>query len=988
MTLGRRDATIMPERPRKRPFGTNFHLDAFRPWLSGDKVERNLPAIAAWGFDHVRLVGDPVLPSADGRTLADPQDIVARVVRLSRKHGIAVHPVAWNLVSEEAAAQFPLVDAAGRKYARGHWGLFNFSNPELREISLRSLSLMATELAKYPDVFPYFQPTLEWQLVSYPPHGWYWPAYAGETRRSPATPVMYDADSLQRWTPFVTQLPDEWRSAILTERGLTGIEEVGPPPPVGQEGFSAHRLAWARFRASLLGDYFVDVYERLKKTPGGIRIQAPESMPLPLLDSGYTLAALGHNPEYWLERGPIGDVLAASVYDSVFELSAYPGHGDSALDHPAALMYFAELARSYGVPLAVTEQGANSYHHTEDGQRFLVMRGALCAASFDLETHSHLLWNDESTFEGVHEQFYGIHREQHLQPKPAAHELRRVAWIIDRADVVTPQRDPQVYVVVPRESMDLGLEGWTPDAIAGEWRSVSGITTSGLLAGRGLPASARVVIFAGLHLVGSAAMLQQVRNVGAVAVLHVAAMQFGTDEDGARRTALHEFTGLSELPPTQGGKDVAVDWAAGHGEATLPRTVRLHPSTRRIRTSDLPDEATPICVVAGSDQVLAYHYRHNVISAMPVGRPYDSIDGDLTRWTIELVRQTVHGRVELPFIPLSGENVAFHLIGDVLTVTNGGHVPAEASVSFNEGADMATINVSPGQFSAVQLSASPKIAVVSGPGRIVVNDQLVVENDASTCVLFDEESVRVEPLHSSEGGRIAAVTVNGIAATENREHGLDSWALSGVSSPVRVATQVERVIETRAQFRSSMTLREAQAGAEKPLRALALLERSPDVRADRHTLHARPDRAWIEWESDQDSAATLTCRYSWWSASGSASGTRDVALHGRRGRVAINVPDEYPALVRCVIEDGSAETSASLVYEAEDSLDVLVSRISDGVLRCRIIHPKRWEGFDVVNASATVLEGDTGRPARLVIGHRGMHTRHLQWSEDWVDIPG
>lgn len=159
------------------------------------------------------------------------------------------------------------------------------------------------ELQKYPDIFEYFQPTLEWQLASYPPHGWYWAAYAGEMRRTAPAQVMYDQNSLSRWSEFLRALPGAWRSAIKEEFEGTQLENVPPPEMAAAERFSAHRLAWARYRSCLMGDYFADVYRHLKPRAGSMQLLIPEVMPLPLIDSGLPLASLGHNPEYWLACG-------------------------------------------------------------------------------------------------------------------------------------------------------------------------------------------------------------------------------------------------------------------------------------------------------------------------------------------------------------------------------------------------------------------------------------------------------------------------------------------------------------------------------------------------------------------------------------------------------------------------------------------------------------------------------------------------------------
>lgn len=969
---------------RPRPFGTNIHIDAFRPWLSGEKLERSIPGIAARGFDHIRVVGDPVLVSDDGATVSDPQRIVARVVSLCRRHGLTALPLSWNVVSEAAAARFPLIDANGGAYPRGHWGLFNFSHPELREVSIRALEATMAELQKYPDVFQVFQPTLEWQLVAYPPYGWSWESYAGETRRAAPAQVMYDDASLARWTQFLHELPTAWKSAIEGENPEVALGDVTPPDISSASAFSAHRLAWARFRGRLMGDYFADVYARLKPHAEEMKLLIPEVMPLPLIDAGLTLSALGHNPEYWLQSGDIGDLLTVSVYDSVFEITSYPGHLDGALDHPAAMMYFAELARSHDLPLAVTEQGANSYHHTEDGQRYLVMRGALAAASFDIESHSHLLWNDEPSFEGVHEQFYGIARDQHLQMKPAGYEVGRVGWLVSHADTSVRRTAPQVMVVVPRESMDVGLEGWTADGLAGPWTPVCGVTTSSLLADRGCPGSTRAVVFSGRHSVGTAKMFKRAQESASTVVLFAGAAEFGPDDDQQRSESWFALTGLEARPPVIEIGDVEVDWIESAPPAMEGAPMRLG-SGVDLRRKDLPAGASQICVVRGTDRVIAYRYQSSIVSALPIGRPFDSIDVDLSNWTRRLLDRGLPP-LDLPFDVLEGANLVYHLVGDTLTITNGHAGKGTARVSFNGGADVAVVDVAAGQFSAVQLSASPTVALLSGAGRIVVNDRTVVESDSHVAVMLAGRTVRVEPLHGRDGDQVLEVKANGRELSTHSEQGMDVWTGSVTGSSMSITSVTRRVAEAQALFRSRMTVKPTSETSDWPKRAAYFTARIVEDRADRHTLLVEPTEAWLEWRVEGESSTPLQCNYEWWSADGESTDSATYHLEGHAGRIRISVPTTYPALVRCVLAPGEQnETSVGLVYEAQDSLDMLTTTLPNGLCRTRFLHPRRWEGFDVVRASATLVDGGAERDARLVIGHRGVHTRHLQWSEDWVD---
>ena len=47
-------------------FGTNYHLDALRPWTALRGTARDFGGIASAGFDSVRIVGELVLPDKHG----------------------------------------------------------------------------------------------------------------------------------------------------------------------------------------------------------------------------------------------------------------------------------------------------------------------------------------------------------------------------------------------------------------------------------------------------------------------------------------------------------------------------------------------------------------------------------------------------------------------------------------------------------------------------------------------------------------------------------------------------------------------------------------------------------------------------------------------------------------------------------------------------------------------------------------------------------
>ena len=81
-----------------------------------------------------------------------------------------------------------------------------------------------------------------------------------------------------------------------------------------------------------------------------------------------------------------------------------------------------------------------------------------------------------------------------------------------------------------------------------------------------------------------------------------------------------------------------------------------------------------------------------------------------------------------------------------------------------------------------------------------------------------------------------------------------------------------------------------------------------------------------------------------------------------------------------------SDLEIAIDYEAHESPEVLVTRLDASMFRLRLRHPMRWEHYDVLDAKVEVLSEGRWTPVGVHIGSWGMHTRHLQGSEDWVDF--
>jgi hypothetical protein len=303
------------------------------------------------------------------------------------------------------------------------------------------------------------------------------------------------------------------------------------------------------------------------------------------------------------------------------------------------------------------------------------------------------------------------------------------------------------------------------------------------------------------------------------------------------------------------------------------------------------------------------------------------------------------------------------------------------------------VDVAAGSFSAVQLSGSARIAVLSGPGAVVVNGTTLVDSDVPAAVLLDPSVVQVQPLFSSAGERVTQVHVDGRPAELDTGSGQDVWvAPTPASVPVTVRADVRALARSRARYERVVPVVPDAWPAGAQDKPSIVDEVPPTSRPGLHTLLAAPDTAWLEWRGEPVPGARIGVRYRWWSALGVGEGehTYELDLSAPAGTVAVQLPLEYPALVDCTADAAGQDVEVRLVYRAVDDLDTLTTRLSDRHVRVRFLHPMRRQGFDIVDAAADVLDDEGGggvwRPARLTIGHRGMHARHLQWAEDWVDV--
>jgi hypothetical protein len=954
--------------------GTNYHLDSLRPWTAWRGLERDLIGIAHAGFDLVRIVGELVLPTADGVGVAR-DDLWRSVSELSAELDLDVLALCWNVVADEALRGRPLTDAEGFEYDRGHWGLFNFMNSELRQIALHSLQTIARAIGQPAGIVCDFQPTNEWLLAVYEPNGWDWYSYAGEMTRTMPTQVMYDDDSIRAWHSFVEQLPGTWRDKIRAESGA-----IPAPPDLDSAVWSPTAAAWAEFRATLIGDFLVDVYDAVKAVAPDMHLLSQSTMPVIADWAGLRTASYGHNPAYWFKRGKSCDYLAVNTYDHYTLLEEHAALGDNSLELWGWLALFAEIVRVHGLSgLYVTEIGANSYWHSEDAQRYLAMRSILAAAHFSPEKICHLLWNDEPRFEGINEQFFGAVRDQHLQPKPLLVDLETVLLTIRRANPAAPP--PGSFAcVLPRRSMDLGLELSPPNVMAARGRATL-LTTEDLIAEGGLPEGVTGMLIAGSHLVGGLQALEYATSRRIRVTAPGALGRHGFDDDAAREHAIRAAFGIAERR-YENRTGALIDLADG-------QRLELQGSydVLAVDPSDLPAEAA---VVATFDDGAVAAYRLGLLTVCALPPVETTIDDDaaMSRYLTAVTASSGSG---VPFDltvehDSTGGRISFWTVGTTIVAVNNSDRPG--AIHLRDASALYTLSVAARRFSAVERAARPAFAVLSGTGTVSVESWSLTNEIADAVIVFDDGTITASARWSATGSALETVSVNGTPATRQASESTDAHVAGSLIGDTFVVTaDVRPVVRGSIVYAREVDLRHH---SEAPENGHHFGELTAPTPPGTHVVTGSAGRATLSWRSSEQVDFRVLLRST--SIDGVEVLLDDVYSAGAHTqhldvpRVAAVRNARISVAIEAVTGALPDDLAVTLLYETEEAPLTLVTQRGAGAERVRFLHPMAREHDRVVDTRTEVRWGDTWRPALLHIGQPGLHTRHLQLSEDWIDV--
>jgi hypothetical protein len=959
--------------------GTNYHLDAWRPWTFARDTDGEMAAMARFGLDLVRIVGDLIKPAEDySGEIADASPLEQTVER-SRRLGLRIAALSWNVIPDLVAREHPLVGADGNTYARGEWGLFNFWDPAVREVAIKVATNTARRLAATSGAVRYFQPTNEWTLLSYPPFGWDWRWYAGESYRAPNIIVSYDEYAASDWRRFLGDLPREWQAKILDENGVLELSRVPMIRTFENARFSPTYAAWCRFTSAAIGSFMADVYRVAKPAAGDIGVLSQSVMPYPLLMSGFPESGLGHQVDYWMGSGRSFDLLAVNTYQDYAVFPEHPFFWDGDLPLQAWYTFFRELARMYGIPgLVTSECGATSYHHSEDAQRYIVLRSLLQVAAFGRpEAIFQLLWNDDPLFEPIHEQFFGLMRNGLGLPKPAYADTRLVMRTIRR---LTPgsgaeaSTAPFGYVIVSRMAMDCGITHGPLDSLTARELDLR-VVTDYLVERNALDPAHRLIIVADDASVSSAALVSVLLASPHPVIVPATIGQFGVDGDDSRQAAVTQLIGLRsrrlEIVP-----NAQLRWVVSPTDAMTKAIYRFERPVERVVFADDDLPSGSIVQARFEDgSVAVYAYGTRVIVAFGVGADGGE-DPERTRFARDLTRAVgEHANIGRPVRGIDPDDpvLVYDLGSGIVAVVNTTDVDRVTTVEVS--GRQIELPVAARHFSAWDYRAR-RFAVVSGAGSLRDNGEELIRTPEDTTVVFDDGAVEVRPRYSDRGGRTTEALLN----RERLAYEIDDAAgyFSGQGDlPIVIEVSTELTIRCRADFERYVVLTSDGSTARGSFVQLTT-----------------PDRCKLLWTDALEHVDRLDVEFVWHERLGPArSQHTTVNAASQSGMVAVTAPPIVsPASVAITVTAFDAgglampvpATRLHLAYEDRD-VPSMSYRTGEAKM-ARIIHPMRFEDCSIVEVRSEAFSEGRWRRLTLNIGGRGQHARHLESSEEWQEL--
>jgi hypothetical protein len=370
------------------------------------------------------------------------------------------------------------------------------------------------------------------------------------------------------------------------------------------------------------------------------------------------------------------------------------------------------------------------------------------------------------------------------------------------------------------------------------------------------------------------------------------------------------------------------------------------------------------------------------VSALAIGNDDTrSAQGARTRQAcdlVELLASMTGTEHPLRLESARSERLVLVELGDVVAVINTGDDDRIAKI--RDGERRYSVPVGARRFSALRRSAVPDFALISGVGTLAVDGTELISTPTGVTAVIDGETLRVHPGYSESGVIVRGVCVGEVPLerTVTKHDDFYQGPFPGFPAVLAVTDQAV-VARGTASFDRDV---QAWPRPSRPNRGVN------HQGSDWHTLVAHPDRIQIEWQGSGDDIAIHLVAEDF--AADTTTVLRD-RLEGAEGRRTYSGYGDITRS-RLRLDVVGEQVPDSLVvgirylYDDRDLPIRVRSLESEGVSRAHFLHPLKYEGCTVRTTFAS-YRGPTGwTDANLVIGARGVHGRHLQEGEDWIDV--
>ncbi len=340
----------------------------YGPNLYWSKVpEYDLELMKKWDTDFVRYKLE--FKGHDNPEIDFAVRDTESLVKYCEKYGIKIMLYTEKLIPESIAKEYPLIGADGKPYPRGHFSIFNFFNPIVKETAIKSFQRMGDFAAENPHIVEYIQPCNEW-IMEVPLIGFSRKDFGLVQNSYPSVPITYDEYALAAWIAFLKKLPNSWQEKIFKENDVDnfdGMEQVKERPQ--DKEFSPTYLAYNCFMAQAMGELFHSLYKAVKTEHPQLKVISSAYIPtgavlthpklLPHFEP-FMEVRLGHNVEYWLESGKGFDYLSVNSYSnaSMGGFTEFPYKNDGDLGIQVFFTSMSEVVNVYNLKgLVVSELG-------------------------------------------------------------------------------------------------------------------------------------------------------------------------------------------------------------------------------------------------------------------------------------------------------------------------------------------------------------------------------------------------------------------------------------------------------------------------------------------------------------------------------------------------------------------------------------------------------------------------------------------------------